>query len=195
MTVISEFITEGSSDPTGSAGSASGRLDKLADEVAELRTMNDLLMATVRGLNSSNEELTASNQELTATVRGLSSSNEELTATVRGLSSSNQELTATMNRMMAATRIAVPPESAGGGCGGCDDGYAPAASTIAPGQLSYGFGGCGGDLSVHLPEGAGVHIGRHFFVDASGNISSVQLVDLERRVQRCTDAISAMGGA
>ena len=167
MTVISEFIAEGSIDPTGSAGSASGRLDKLADEVAELRTMNDLLMATVRGLSSSNEELTASNQELTAT----------------------------MNRMMAATRIAVPPESAGGGCGGCDDGYAPAASTIAPGQLGYGFGGCGGDLSVHLPEGAGVHIGRHFFVDASGNISSVQLVDLERRVQRCTDAISAMGGA
>ena len=44
--------------------------------------------------------------------------------------------------------------------------YVPPATTPGAGQLSYGFGGCDGHLSVHLPENAGVGIGPDFEIDA-----------------------------
>ena len=54
------------------------------------------------------------------------------------------------------------------------------------------LGGCGGHLSVHLPEGKGVNVGPNLFVDASGTIVSPQMAELESRLARCTAALDAV---
>ena len=53
-------------------------------------------------------------------------------------------------------------------------------------QVAYGFGGCGGHLSVQLPEGKGVNVGPNLFIDANGTIVSPQMAELESRLARCT---------
>ena len=123
-----------------------------------------------------------------ARIAAVESSNADLRADVA-------QLNATVNALLAALQRPAVPDVEDPPCHGCaDGGFVPDANGPAPGQLSYGFGGCGSHLSVRLPAGAGVNVGPNFFVDAGGNISSPQLNDHEQRLRRCEAALDAAGG-
>ena len=71
------------------------------------------------------------------------------------------------------------------------NGYAEPDRAPGSSQLSYGFGGCGGHLSMHLPSGKGVHVGPDFFLGADGSIDSPQIRELQRQAARCEAAAAA----
>ena len=71
------------------------------------------------------------------------------------------------------------------------NGYAEPDRAPGSNQLSYGFGGCGGHLSMHLPSGKGVHVGPDFFLGADGSIDSPQIRELQRQAARCEAAADA----
>ena len=70
-------------------------------------------------------------------------------------------------------------------------GYIAPSRALDDNQLSYGFGGCGGHLSVHLPSDKGVNVGPDFFIDADGNIHSPQIEQLQRQALRCETMMNA----